>query len=191
MSNQTSIPFGIVAGDGKNYTVEVVSVETKQTHTYERKRRYRPCLYHDRFKTCCWESSTVSMHKIKIISRYSYSFVKSLGIAKPNNHRNHATITRSGILVHWTADINRVIAYVNVMEDQIKKDVQTSRLTKQLVKRKASEIFDLKHDKYPDMNANIQLNDPSGDDELMDEEQELKEPSSPELFTARYKKKFK
>ena len=189
MNKVTAIPFGIVVGDGKNYTVEVTSVDTVQKHSYE-KRRLRGPHYHDRYKKCCWKGTTKSNHKIKIISRYSHSFVKSLGIAKPGNHRNHATITRFDMQVHDEEDINRVIAYVNVMEDQIKKDVKESLLTKKLVKRTADEIYELKHKKYPNMFMRIHLNSPSGEEELLNDEQEHKEPTSPDISTARMKKKY-
>ena len=125
MSLLNEIPFGIIAGDGKNYTVEIVSIKVEKKHTYERNRRL-PHLRHDRYKTCCWKSSTTHAHKIKIISRYSHSFVKALGIPKPGNHRNHATITRGDMYVSFRGDVNRVTAYVNVMEEQIKKDNEES-----------------------------------------------------------------
>ena len=80
-------------------------------------------------------------------------------------------------------DINRVIAYVNIMEEQIKKDIEASALNKKLVKRTASEMFDLKHEKYPDMTAGpIELNAASEDEELLEEE--------PLMLTARYKQKL-
>ena len=185
MSQLTAIPFGIVAGDDENYTVEIVSVKVEKFHKYQRARTY-PHKLHNRYKTCCWKSTTTHAHKIKIISRYSHSFVKALGIPKPGNHRNHAIITRSEMLVSGRKDINRVTAYVNVMEKQIQKDIQESIKSKKLVKRSAMEIYQLKQEKYPDMSIPIYLNSSCrNDDNILEDE-----PSSPVFSTPRMKKKY-
>ena len=182
----SAIPFGVVAGDDQNYTVEITSVKVQKKHVHE--RRIKGPHYHDRYKNCCFKSTTTQAHKIKIMSRYSYSFVKGLGIRNPGNHRNHAVITRSDMYVRNVEDVRRVTAYVNVMEEQIIKDLEESTRTKKLVRRSAQEIFQLKHEKYPNMMMPIQLNCLRNDED--EDALEEEEPSSPVLNTPRMKKRY-
>ena len=209
MSTFATLPFGIIAGDGKNYTVEIVSAA--QEMKWKSERTFPGSHYCDRYKTCCQSKTTYVSHKTKIMTRYSYSFVKALGISKPGNHRNHATVTLRDVWVSDPMDIKTVIAYVNVMEEQIRKDVQESLEKKQLVKRSAQEMHEVKEDKYPNMYMRILLKSYSKEEEEEEEEQESKveakeekdeeeeekaeteeeeQPKSPVITTKRYKKKL-
>lgn len=185
------IQFGVIVGDGKNFTVEVTSLKVQQVHIHSR-RRGGP-HYCNRYKTCCRKHTTTHRHRLKIMSRYSYSFVKSLGIPKPGNHRNHATITLCDMDVSNKWDIKLVIAYVNVMHFQIRKDVKRSLRTKKLVKRSAKEIHELRISEYPDMKRLVYLKPWSGDEEDGSEESEEDEaPRSPTplMTSARHRKKY-
>ena len=210
MSTFDTLPFGIIAGDGKNYTVEIASAA--QRMKWKSERHFRGPHYCDRYKTCCYTKTTYVSHKTKIMTRYSYSFVKALGISKPGNHRNHATVTLRDVWVSDPLDIKTVIAHVNVMEEQIRKDVQESLEKKQLVKRSAQEMHEKKEEKHPNMYMRILLKSYTEEEEEEEENQQEEEveakehkddqeeekaeteavepPKSPVITTKRYKKKL-
>ena len=209
MSSFATLPFGIIAGDGKNYTVEIVSAAKEMK--WKSERTFRGPHHCERYKTCCQSKTTYVSHKTKIMTRYSHSFVKALGISKPGNHRNHATVTLRDVWVSDPVDIKTVIAYVNVMEEQIRKDVQESLEKQQLVKRSAQEMHEVKEEKYPHMYMRILLKSYSKEEEEEEEAQEEEveakeqkeeeeeekaeteeeeEPKSPLITTKRYKKKL-
>ena len=139
------LAFGIIVSDGKNYTVEIA--KEKETVIKQRKGPsgavHRCTVYCD-----CRKIETKKEYKIKIMSRYSTKFVRSFGIDKPGNKRNHSIISKSKIQTDRILDIQTVNAFINVMEEQILKDIVESRQSGTLIKRSAKQIHKLKMRKY-------------------------------------------
>ncbi len=85
--------------------------------------------------------------------------------------------------------IRKVIAYVNVMEEQIIKDIAESLKSRKLIKRTALEIQDLKWDEYGNDGVTGRLGKRRICLKKFSLQQEQDAPSSPVFGTKRSRRK--
>ena len=139
------LKFGVIVSDGNNYTVEVAKEKEKVIKQRDAAYgKYHRCTVHCN----CRKIYPKKQYNIKIMSRYTTKFVRSLGIDKPGNKRNHCVITKSRIQLDRIADVQSVNAYINVMEEQILKDIDDSKKSGILIKRSAKQMHKFKLNKY-------------------------------------------
>lgn len=140
VEKKDELKFGVIVR-GLDFTVEIAKAGSKLIKQRKNMQGYAvKCSYN--------QTENVMEYKIKIMARYKPKFLSKLGISKPGNKRNHSIITKSKIQRRCIIDIQMVNAYINVMEEQILKDIAESLKSGKLIKRSSKEIKQLKEERY-------------------------------------------
>ena len=150
------IATGVITGDGETYTIEVAKEKGTHVHPVIQVRHERHYTQHKCSKHCkCKRMVKKKQYRIKIMARFTIKFLRSLEIENPGNKRNHSIITMSNVQLDSIIDIQTVNCYINVMEEQILKDIAQSSSTSKLVKGCAKDIRSLKMEKYGNDDRNV------------------------------------